>query len=176
MFYNQFYTTMIFFLKERPSGSLEPSSLFFIENSEGNADLLVSNVNGNLIDVATMEIISDQTTDQVQVLKNKANGVAGLDANKKLAESSIPANFLTSTQIQSAINGALNDLVDAAPEQLNTLKEISTALGQDPNFASTMTTQLAGKQSTLSNATQIAKIGDGTFDGKPLVVVSATEW
>lgn len=37
------------------------------------------------------------------------------------------------------------DLVNAAPETLDTLKELSTALGDDPNFATTVLTQLGNK-------------------------------
>ena len=67
--------------------------------------------------------------------------------------------------------------LDAIRERAQIVKdELANALGDDPNFATTMTNQLAGKQATLSNATEVAKIGNGTFDGKPLVVVSSAEW
>ena len=39
----------------------------------------------------------------------------------------------------------LNALIDGAPEALNTLKELSAALGDDANFASTMVQELAKK-------------------------------
>ncbi|HAX5099012.1 TPA: phage tail protein [Escherichia coli] len=37
-------------------------------------------------------------------------------------------------------------LVDSSPEALDTLNELAAALGDDPNFATTMTNALAGKQ------------------------------
>jgi len=40
---------------------------------------------------------------------------------------------------------AIANLVDSAPGTLNTLNELADALGDDPNFATTMTTALAGK-------------------------------
>ena len=43
------------------------------------------------------------------------------------------------------VQGQIEALVDGAPEALNTLKELSTALGDDANFASTMVQELAGK-------------------------------
>lgn len=42
------------------------------------------------------------------------------------------------TQVQAAI-------VDSAPETLDTLNELAAALGDDPNFATTITTQLGSK-------------------------------
>ena len=43
------------------------------------------------------------------------------------------------------VHGAINDLINAAPGLLDTLDEIAAALGDDPNFAATMTTALAAK-------------------------------
>lgn len=42
-------------------------------------------------------------------------------------------------------NTKISDLVDGAGAALDTLKELATALGNDPNFATTITTQLAQK-------------------------------
>ena len=36
-------------------------------------------------------------------------------------------------------------MVDSAPETLNTLNELAAALGDDPNFATTVATQIGGK-------------------------------
>ena len=43
------------------------------------------------------------------------------------------------------VSAALSALVDAAPGTLDTLNELAAALGDDPNFAATVTTALAGK-------------------------------
>jgi len=43
------------------------------------------------------------------------------------------------------INLAVANLVGGAPDTLNALNEISAALGADPNFAATMTTQLGNR-------------------------------
>lgn len=47
---------------------------------------------------------------------------------------------------------AINALIDASPGTLDTLNEIAAALGDDPNFAATMTTQLALKAPLASPA------------------------
>lgn len=41
---------------------------------------------------------------------------------------------------------AIASLIDSSPEALNTLNELAQALGNDPNFATTITNALAGKQ------------------------------
>lgn len=52
--------------------------------------------------------------------------------------------------VQAAAQAAVNALVAAAPGQLDTLNEIAAALGNDANFAATITAGLAGKASTAS--------------------------
>lgn len=51
------------------------------------------------------------------------------------------------TQIATTafVQTAVSNLVDSAPETLNTLNELSSALGDDPNFATTIATQLGNK-------------------------------
>lgn len=43
------------------------------------------------------------------------------------------------------MDARIEAVIGAAPEALDTLKEIATALGNDPNFAATMTTELGKK-------------------------------
>ncbi|WP_055134848.1 hypothetical protein QZH45_11425 [Pseudomonas corrugata] len=62
----------------------------------------------------------------------------------------------TKTETSSAIQTAVAGLVDSSPGALDTLKELATALGNDPSFATTMTNALAGK---ASKATTLAGYG-----------------
>lgn len=43
---------------------------------------------------------------------------------------------------ETYVDAKVADLVDSAPETLNTLNELSSALGDDPNFATTIATQI----------------------------------
>ncbi|EMW4409244.1 prophage tail fiber N-terminal domain-containing protein [Escherichia coli] len=52
-------------------------------------------------------------------------------------------------------------LVDSSPEALDTLNELAAALGNDPNFATTVTNALAGKQPLNDTLTSISKAGPG---------------
>jgi len=49
------------------------------------------------------------------------------------------------------IDTRLAQVIDTAPAALDTLNELAAAIGDDANFASTVTTQLAGKASTTHN-------------------------
>jgi hypothetical protein len=63
---------------------------------------------------------------------------------------SIPS--LTGYATESFVGTAISNLVDTAPTTLNTLNELAAALGDDANFASTVTTQLSAKANTSSLA------------------------
>ncbi|EPF8438756.1 gp53-like domain-containing protein [Escherichia coli] len=53
---------------------------------------------------------------------------------------------------------AIAALVDSSPDALNTLNELAAALGNDPNFATTMTNALAGKQPKDATLTALAEL------------------
>lgn len=53
---------------------------------------------------------------------------------------------------QSYVNTAISNLVDSAPELLDTLNEIAAAIGDDANFATTITTALTTKLSITDAA------------------------
>lgn len=58
------------------------------------------------------------------------------------------SNYYTKIETDSAIDTKIATLVDTAPDTLNTLNELAAALGDDPNFATTMTNELAKKANT----------------------------
>ena len=51
---------------------------------------------------------------------------------------------------ETYVNNKFASIVDSAPETLDTLKELSDALGNDPNFATTVATQIGGKVDKVS--------------------------
>ncbi|WP_205883422.1 hypothetical protein [Pseudomonas mosselii] len=62
----------------------------------------------------------------------------------------------TKGQVDLVIQTAINAIVDSAPGALDTLKELSAALGNDPNFATTVLNALATK---ADNAAVTAELG-----------------
>lgn len=68
----------------------------------------------------------------------------------------------TNTSITAAVNAALTQVIAAAPAALNTLDELAAALGDDANFAATVTNALATK--AADNAV-VKLTGDQTVAG-----------
>lgn len=62
------------------------------------------------------------------------------------------------------VQNEISDLVGSAPETLNTLNELATALGKDPNFATTITTQL-GTKANASDLDDYLPLAGGTLNG-----------
>lgn len=54
-------------------------------------------------------------------------------------------NSYTGSQVDAAISAAVNGLINGAPGALDTLIELGNAMGNDPNFATTITNALATK-------------------------------
>jgi hypothetical protein len=89
-----------------------------------------------------------------------ADGVASLDSNGKIPDSEIPSTIARDSEIPSLtgyatetyVTTAISNLVDAAPTTLNTLNELAAALGDDANYASTISTAL-GLKAPLANPT-----------------------
>lgn len=54
-------------------------------------------------------------------------------------------NSYTGSQVDAAISAAINSLINGAPGALDTILELANALGNDPNFATTITNALATK-------------------------------
>ena len=79
----------------------------------------------------------------------------------------------TSAQVTTKINNAVAALVDSSPATLDTLNELAAALGDDPNFATTITNSIATK--VTKNVDIVAGTGTKvTYDVKGLVTSSTT--
>lgn len=65
--------------------------------------------------------------------------------------------YATKVYADGAASAAVSAVIEAAPGTLDTLNELAAALGDDPNFATTITNSLAGKAATshVHNAADI---------------------
>jgi hypothetical protein len=79
--------------------------------------------------------------------KGEADGVATLDETGQVPATQLgnATVDLTGYATETYVDTAVSDLIAAAPEALDTLNELAAALGDDANFATTITTSLSGK-------------------------------
>lgn len=94
--------------------------------------------------------------------------ITSLLANKY--DTTNPAGYQTAAQVAASIAA----LVNSSPAALDTLSELATALGNDPNFATTITNALATKEPTIAAGTNEQYWrGDKTWQDLPAAVRAA---
>ena len=77
----------------------------------------------------------------------------------KVSELLNDSDFQNSEQVEAAIQ----KIIGSAPEVLDTLAEIAKALGDDPNFAATMTAKLTELENKLEAEKNLREQGDNTL-------------
>ncbi|HGX9333351.1 tail fiber protein [Escherichia coli] len=100
------------------------------------------------------------TSKAVKAVMDETNKKAPLNSPALTGTPTTPTarQGTNNTQIASTafVMAAIAALVDSSPDALNTLNELAAALGNDPNFATTMTNALAGKQPKDATLTALA--------------------
>ena len=110
------------------------------------------------------------SNDFTDVLLNKLNGIEE-HANyiTKVSELLNDSGFQTEAEVEAAIQ----KIIGSAPGVLDTLEEIARALGDDPNFATTMTQKLNELTTKIETETEKRVEGDAALDAK-LTTLSTT--
>jgi hypothetical protein len=101
-------------------------------------------------------ILLARTSDYTTSNSNTITLVSGAAVNDILEVIGItlisPTNTYTQAEIDSIVTTQINGLIDSAPSALNTLNELAAALGDDENFATTVTNSLSGKKNESSSS------------------------
>jgi hypothetical protein len=98
-------------------------------------------------------------TDIAALIRSEFNkiytGTKGAEFARRLGPDSASAKTLETIESDrdTAISTAISGLVNGAGAALDTLQELSAALGDDPNFATTMATQIAAKANSADIGT-----------------------
>ncbi|MGL4180237.1 phage tail protein [Enterobacter ludwigii] len=149
---------------EEGSGRTQTVRMVLITSSTDNITLKID----PSVVLATRKYVDDKVLElMVYVDELMAAHLAAADPHSQYAPKASPTFTGTpkaptatagnnSTQLANTafVQAAITALVDSSPEALNTLNELAEALGNDPNFATTVTNALARKQpldSTLSD-------------------------
>lgn len=102
------------------------------------------------------------TPKAVKVVMDETNTKAPLDSPAFTGTPTTPTPPDDATGLEMAnaafVRKLLAALVDSSPEALDTLNELAAALGNDPNFATTVTNALAGKQPLNDVLTAVGQI------------------
>lgn len=94
---------------------------------------------------------TDKLKEKLEGIEERANYIT------KLSQLENDTKFQTEEQVRQAIS----DLVDGADDALDTLKELAEALGNDPNFATTITNKLTDLRNALTDEVNRAKEEEG---------------
>ncbi|WNI78943.1 phage tail fiber protein [Enterobacter ludwigii] len=132
--------------------------------AKGNVDATTSSkgivkLNNTLTSDSVTEAATPSTVKQLNDdLQLKANRHSPTFTGVVKAPTPAADSNDTSVSTTAWVRQAIAELVDSSPETLDTLSEIAAALGNDPNFATTITNQLAGKQPLSPLLTAIAAV------------------
>lgn len=122
-----------------------------------------------LTNVDAGEMVFNTTVGHMQAWTGTAwENLAGSSITN-VSELTNDAGYQTAAQVATVVAG----VVDSAPATLDTLNELAAALGDDANFASTVTNSLAGKQATLVSGTNIKTINSTSLLGSGDIAVAA---
>lgn len=94
---------------------------------------------------------TDKLKEKLEGIEERANYIT------KLSQLENDTKFQTEEQVKQAIS----DLIDGADDALDTLKELAEALGNDPNFATTITNKLTDLRNALTDEINRAKEEEG---------------
>ncbi|EEU8514866.1 phage tail protein [Salmonella enterica] len=150
------------------SGRTQTVRMVLITSSTDNVTLKIDPA----VVLATRKYVDDKVLElKVYVDDLMAKHTAASDPHTQYAPKASPTFTGTpkaptaaagnnSTQLATTafVQVAIAALVDSSPGALDTLNELAKALGNDPNFATTMTNALAGKMDKSANGADIADI------------------
>lgn len=123
------------------------------------ANLDSPNLTGTPTAPTTAESDNSQKIATTAFIKHVLLAYAKLDSPNFTGKPTAPTADQSSNDTQLAttafVRSAIAALVDSSPGALDTLNELAAALGNDPNFATTMTNALAGKMDKAANGADI---------------------
>ena len=128
-------------------------------------ELELSALLADLASGADLATLQQGFNDFVAAKASTAEAVAGTD----------DAKYLTAVGAKAAIEAAVNDLVGSAPEAMNTIMELATALENNPDIISELTTLVGQKLDATATAVNSSKLEGSTKAEVIAAAVSGAE-
>jgi hypothetical protein len=143
----------------------------------------VSYVDSEINDLSTsvnnqlsLKADTSSVNSQITTLSNNVNTQLNLKANSAdLAVVAISGSYNdllnkpTDLATQTYVNTQIANVIDTAPTTLDTLNELAAALGDDPNFATTISNQIGLKANISSLATVATSGSYNDLTNKPSI-------
>ena len=151
----------------------------FVIQSDGTTDIQRNlncgagiDVTGNISVTGTVDGVDIATRD---TLFGGLTSSSGVLSNGVTATTQSAGNNTTRVATTAFVSTAISNLINNAPSALDTLKELSDALGADANFSTTVTNNLATKMPLAGGqfTGNITFSGSQTVDGRDLSVDGA---
>lgn len=120
-----------------------------VPNQSGNSGKYLT-TNGSAVSWASVDLSSyaPLSSPSLTGIPTAPTAIAGTNTTQ----------IATTEFVQGAATAAAAALIDSAPETLDTLNELAAALGDDPNYATTISTALGNKQPLDADLTAIAAL------------------
>ena len=143
-----------------------------IENNKTLTDAEINKVSNDL----ASEVSRAKEAENNKVDKKEGYGLSKNDFTdelfNKLYGIQANANYISKVselindegyQTKEEVEAAIQKVIDLAPDTLNTLKELADALGNDPNFATSITTKIAQLGTQINQEVQDRKEADNNI-------------
>lgn len=150
------------------SGRTQTVRMILITSSTDNITLKID----PSVVLATRQYVDDKVLElKVYVDDLMAKHLAAIDPHTQYAFKESPSftgtpkaptaaagNNTTQLATTAFVQAAIAALINSSPVALDTLNELAAALGNDPNFAATITNALAGKMDKAASGADIANV------------------
>lgn len=118
------------------------NAFYFVKNEDETVDMYVTDEDGELSSPGNPAFV---IATMASLMALKAPLASPALTGNPTAPTQTAGNNSTRLATTAFVKTAIDNILDAAPGALDTLNELAEALGDDPDFAATMTAALAGK-------------------------------
>jgi len=137
--------------------------------STNTAIRALTTANANEIGDVWSGLIATNTAIRSLISSNDAD-ISNLQSEDTALWSAIAS---TNTAVRAYTDAAVSNLVDSAPATLDTLNELAAALGDNPNFATTLTTNLGQRLGASASITLTGDVtGSGSFSANAVSITT----